>query len=302
MPFDQTFDPRSADVGADVERRESALRRAAAGIAGGAAGPGPRRLGAAVPEDRTAGGGRGAQDSSVPVLDVLGELLPEGLRRGEAVSLLSRGGAVDYLALGLLAGALRAGLWCATVGVAGLGGLAVAELLGVGMGADRAEGLSRLLVVPDPAQRWAEVTAALADGVDLLLVHPPAQVDAQVARRVDARLRQGRASGTRHSAAMAVLGAWPGARLTLRTARTVWVGLDGVGPTAGTGHLAGGRATVLAEARGAGRPRTVRLWLPSATGAAAALTDLPAAGSPSTPSTGPTAAAPDTPRRLSAVA
>jgi hypothetical protein len=280
---DQTFDSRSTEL----ERRRGALRSA---LAGGSDGAGP---------DRAAGGGPDSpdprpRDSSVPVLDVLGELLPEGLRRGEAVSVLSRGGAVDYLALSLLAGALHAGLWCAAVGVAGLGGLAVAELLGAG--ADRAEGLSRLLIVPDPAARWAEVASALADGVDLLLVHPPAQVDAQIARRVDARLRQGRASGTRHSAAMAVLGAWPTARLTLRTARTVWVGLDGVGPTAGTGHLAGGRATVLAEARGAGRPRTARLWLPSATGAAAALSELPATARDAD------APAPGTPRRLTAVA
>jgi hypothetical protein len=266
--------------------------------------PEERHPGATSAADHTAVGGAGAQTSSVPVLEVLRELLPEGLRRGEAVSVLTRDRSVDYLALSLLAGALHAGLWCAAVGVAGLGGLAVAELLGVG--ADRAEGLSRLLVVPDPGARWAEVAAALADGVDLLLVQPPAQVDTQIARRVDARLRQGRTSGTRHSAAMAVLGAWPTARLALRTARTVWVGLDGIGPTAGTGHLAGGRATVVAETRGAGRPHTARLWLPSATGAAAGLTDLAATAPSTATSTTSTpdadTTAPGTSRRLTAVA
>jgi hypothetical protein len=234
--------------------------------------------------------------SAVPVLDVLSGLLPEGLRRGETVSLAgssagpsarspgglsggpsgrpSAGGdrSPGYLALALLAGALRAGLWCAAVGVPGLGGLALADLLG--QGPERQAGLARLLVAPEPGERWAQVTAALADGVDLLLVRPPGQVPAQLARRIDARLRQSRSGGTRHSAALLVLGAWPGARLELRTVRTVWTGLSGVGPTAGTGHLTGGQATLVAAGRATGgRTRTTRLWLPTASGAAAPLTE-----------------------------
>jgi hypothetical protein len=158
----------------------------------------------------------------------------------------------------------------------------LADLLG--RGPERRDGLARLLVAPEPGERWAQVTAALADGVDLLLVRPPEQVSAQVARRIDARLRQSRSGGgTRHSAALLVLGAWPGARLELHTARTVWTGLSGVGPTAGTGHLTGGQATVVAAGRATGgRARTVRLWLPSATGAAASLTEgIGADGAPS---------------------
>jgi hypothetical protein len=135
--------------------------------------------------------------------------------------------------------------------------------------------LDRLLLVPEPGERWAELAAGLADGVDLLLVRPPGAVSADVGRRVDARLRQGRASGTRHSAAMLVLGNWANARLVLRTTHTIWTGLNGVGPSAGTGHLTGGRGTVVAEGRAtAGRPRTVRLWLPAADGAARTLIDV----------------------------
>ncbi|HEV2345568.1 MAG TPA: hypothetical protein VGS97_15830 [Actinocrinis sp.] len=211
-----------------------------------------------------------ASTTAVPVLDALSGLLPDGLRRGEAVSLAGRGQdrSPGYLALALLAGALRAGLWCAAVGVTGLGGLALADLLG--RGTERRAGLARLLVAPEPGERWAQVTAVLADGVDLLLVRPPGQVPAQLARRIDARLRQGRTSGgTRHSAALLVLGAWPGAQLELRTARTVWAGLSEAGPAAGTGHLTGGQATVVAAGRAtAGRTRTARLWLPTATGTA----------------------------------
>jgi len=232
--------------------------------------------------DAVGGAGRGARQAAsdvIPVLEPFRGLLPEGLRRGEAVSLASRDRSPDYLALALLAGALAAGLWCAAVGVAGLGGVALAELLG---DTDRRAALDRLLLVPEPGEQWAEVTAGLADGVDLLLVRPPGAVSAEVGRRVDARLRQGRASGTRHSAAMLVLGNWAGARMVLRTAQTVWTGLDGVGPSAGTGHLTGGRGTLVAEGRAtAGRPRTLRLWLPASDGAARALIDVQAEGATS---------------------
>lgn len=158
--------------------------------------------------------------------------------------------------------------------------------------AARDAALDRLLLVPEPGERWAELTAGLADGVDLLLVRPPGAVSADVGRRVDARLRQGRASGTRHSAAMLVLGSWAGARLVLHTAQTIWTGLDGVGPNAGTGHLTGGRGTVVAEGRAtAGRPRTARLWLPAADGAARALIDVQASVTTATGATADTAAA-----------
>lgn len=238
--------------------------------------------------EKNPGGAPPGGTDAIPVLEPLAGLLPEGLRRGESVAITAPGRAPDYLTLALLAGALSAGLWCAVVGVPELGVLALAGLLGntpAGEGA-----LERLLLVPEPGGRWAEALAALADGVDLLLARPPAAVSAQTGRRVDARLRQGRSSGTGHSAALLVLGRWDSARLVLRTAQTVWTGLDGIGPTAGSGQLTGGRATIVAEGRAtAGRPRTVRLWLPDATGTARPLTDRPPA-------------APAAPPRLNAVA
>lgn len=262
------FENRPPGEGADTDGRSAALTQATS------------RLSARGVATRAHRPEASASASAVPVLDVLSGLLPEGLRRGEAVSLTgspagsSAGGdrSPGYLALALLAGALRAGLWCAAVGVSGFGGLALADLLG--RGPERRAGLARLLVAPEPGERWAQVAAALADGVDLLLLRPPGQVPAQLARRIDARLRQSRSGGTRHSAALLVLGVWPGARLELHTARTVWTGLSGVGPTAGTGHLTGGQATLVATGRAtAGRTRTARLWLPSETGAAAPLID-----------------------------
>ena len=197
-------------------------------------------------------------------------MLPGGLRRGEAATLATKNQGPDFLALALLAEALKAGLWCAVIGVPELGLAALAGLLGPA--AQRQAALDRLILVAEPGEQWAEITATLADGVDLLLARPATPVRAETAQRVDARLRQGRAAGTRHSAALLVLGGWPTARLALRVARMDWTGLDGIGATAGTGHLTAGRATVVAQGRAtAGRPRVARLWLPDATGAVRSL-------------------------------
>lgn len=231
----------------------------------------------ALPPVRAAGGfgqvGAGGQ-AAVPVLGPLAGLLPGGLRRGDAVAVRSRDHACDYLTLALLAGALGAGLWCAVVGVPELGGVALSELLADRPDPHGGSGLDRLLLVPEPGERWAQVAVALADGVDLVLVRPSGPVDAAVGRRVDARLRQGRGTDARHSAALLVLGSWPSARVVVQTERVEWVGLDGAGLWVGTGQLRGGLATVVARGRAAGgRARSVQLWLPSADGSARAVGD-----------------------------
>ena len=218
-------------------------------------------------------------DDSVPLLEPLAGLLPGGLRRGDAVALGTPGNTPDALSVALLAGALHAGLWCAVVGVPEFGTLALTEMLGSAP-ADR-EALDRLLLIPEAGRGWAEVLAALADGVDVLLARPETPASAETCRRIEARLRQGRTAGTRHAAVLLVLGAWATARLTLRTARTVWTGLDGIGPTAGTGQITGAQAVVVAEGRAtAGRARTARLWLPDAHGLARSLTDQPTENTP----------------------
>jgi hypothetical protein len=165
-----------------------------------------------------------------------------------------------------------------------LGGIALADLFG-----RRREVLDRLLVVPEPGENWMRAVETLADGVDVILLRPPAAAPAGLRRRVEARLRQGRAEGTTHRPVLLVLGEWPGAAVTLHTVETVWTGLSGVGPTAGTGQITGCKATVTALGRAtAGRTRVLRLWLPGPDGAARPLTD------------GPSRAAAD--RRLTAVA
>lgn len=203
---------------------------------------------------------------AVPLPEPLAALLPQGLRRGDVAAVATREGMPTYLALALLAEPLRRGLWGAAVGVPGLGGLALREL----MGEQGTAGLRRLLVVPQPGEAWPRVVETLADGVDALLVRPPTTVPAALRRRIEARLRQGRAQDTTHRAVLLVLGDWPGAPVAFRTEKWAWTGLS----TAGTGHLTGGLATVTATGRAtAGHTRAARLWLPDRDGRVRELTD-----------------------------
>lgn len=279
MPVAHLFEERPADpadrraaLAAAVERlaaRTSAapLRPVVAGLTPEPATPAPDPVADSTP----ASAGR----DPIALLEPLAALVPGGVRRGEALSLAGSGRlgtsvTIDYLALALLAGALRQGLWCAAVGASALGGAALAGLLGAH--AVRAGALQRLLIVPEPGEQWAEVSAVLADGVDLVLLSPPGAVFPQVARRVDARLRQGAAAGERHRAALIVLGPWPSARTVLRVKRLGWIGLG-----AGTGRLLGGEAVVTAEDR-ARRVRSARVWLPADEGGLAPWSESGAVG------------------------
>lgn len=165
----------------------------------------------------------------------------------------------------MFAAALRAGLWCAAIGVPDLGAAALADMVRAEDGPD--EPLRTLLAVSDPGGLWPEVTATLADGVDLLLLRPTTTASPTAVRQITARLRQRGSTGVRHSAALAVLGRRPTARLTIHTDHRTWLGLRGEGPLAGTGHLTASRAQISAQGRAtAGRRRAVEVWLPAPTG------------------------------------
>lgn len=295
MPLAHLFEERPADpagrraaLAAAVERlaaraSTAPLRPVVSGPTSEPPAPVPDPVPAAAPAAVSAAAPVSDGRDPIALLEPLAALVPGGVRRGEALSLagarhpiggISGSGSVtvDYLALALLAGALRQGLWCAAVGASALGGAALAGLLGAH--AVRAGALQRLLMVPEPGERWAEVSAVLADGVDLVLLSPPGAVSPQVARRVDARLRQGAAAGERHRAALLVLGPWPSARTVLRVDRLGWLGLG-----AGTGRLLGGEAVVTAEDR-ARRVRTARVWLPADEGGLAPWIDPGSVGAP----------------------
>ena len=201
-----------------------------------------------------------SQTRLLPVLPPLAGLFPDGgLRRGSTVvvdgaagdSGTGGGGGDVSLALALLAAASSAGSWCALVGLAGLGAVAAHDL-----GID----LARLALVPHPGAAWAEVTATVIDGVDLVVLFPPFPPRPAMARRLVARVRE------RRSVLVVVPGrsGWPdGPDLQLGVGDLCW---DGVG--AGEGYLERRRMTVTATGRrSAARPRRRQLWLPSATGA-----------------------------------
>jgi hypothetical protein len=145
------------------------------------------------------------------------------------------------LALLLMAGPSAAGTWCGVVGAPDLGVEAA-----VAMGVDP----RRTVLVPDPQDRWLEVTAALVDVLGLVVVRPPSSVGEGDAARLVARLRK-------QGCVLVPWGAWPrcDARLTLEQAR--WSG-----PGAGEGHLRS-REVRVAVHRGGAPGRTRDLLLPA---------------------------------------
>jgi hypothetical protein len=204
-----------------------------------------------------------SQARVLPVAPPLDALFPDGsLRRGttvvvdgsERAASGERGadGSVS-VALALLTAASGTGSWCALVGLDGPGAVAVHEL-----GID----LTRLAVIPRPDAAWAEVTATLIDGMDLVVLCPPFPPRQAMVRRLVARTRE------RRSVLVVVPGraGWPEPPdLRLSVGATRW---DGAG--AGEGFLSRRQMTVTATGRrSAARPRRQQLWLPSTTGALA---------------------------------
>jgi hypothetical protein len=169
----------------------------------------------------------------VPVLPALSGLLT--LRTGGSYGVDSAS-----LALALAAGASRAGEWVGFAGWPDFGAEAAAEL-----GVD----LARTVLVPEVGEHWLEVTAALVDVLRVVVLRPPATVDARSAGVLDARLRK-------RSAVLVVWGDWPRceARLTLEDAR--WTG-----PEHGHGRLRE-RHVRVAVRRGAAPPVRADLAFP----------------------------------------
>jgi len=205
-------------------------------------------------------------DRLLPVLGPLAPLLPGGgLQRGTVVAVDSatdnlgpRGGPAEpgaggatTLAFALLAAASATGSWCAAVGTTDPGLVSVAEI-----GVD----LVRLALVPHPGRAWAEATASLIEGMDVVLLFLPWPARPGVARRLVARARE-------RQAVLIVVASrpwWPEGpevRLTVTAGSWEGVGLD-------HGHLRGRRVEVLsAGRRGASRPQVAALWMPGPTGA-----------------------------------
>src|SRR4051794_2597670 len=186
-----------------------------------------------------------AGERSLPVLEALESLLPEGIRRG-ATATVTGGAGSTSLALALGAAASHAGSWVGVVGAPRLGLLAAAEL-GVAP--------ERMLVVPEvPAASVATAVAALLDAVDVVYVG--GAVNDADARRLVARARE-------REAVLIPLGRrWPlGADVRLAVADAEWCW---------NGRLVARRVQVTASGRGVyARERRASLWLPDESGAVA---------------------------------
>lgn len=193
-----------------------------------------------------------ARDRLLPVLAPLVPLLPEGaLVRGKIVA--CTGGAAMSTALALAAAPTGEGSWTGVVGLAEVG-LAAAAELGVA--------LERLVLVASPRDggEWAEVLAALIDGVDVVVAAPPPRLGAGRARRLQARVQA-------RGGVLVLVG--PGEPfapdLILRSEVRGW---EGVGAD-GSGHLAGRRVALELGGRRIGAPRRADVWLPGPDGAVA---------------------------------
>ncbi len=200
----------------------------------------------------------------LPLDPALQGLLPDpGLRAGSAYSL-----SPSPSLLGALLGApSQQGSWCAVIGMPTLGIEAMAAF-----GVD----LSRLILVPDPGDRWLTVTSALSEVVPLIAVHPRSKVSDGDIQRLSARLRD-------RSCTLLVTARWPQSEATIRVEDIEWHGLG-----EGWGLLADRTVTLRSTSRRQGT-QSLRVRLPSALGRVDA---APAPLRPITPLRPPAAASP----------
>lgn len=196
--------------------------------------------------------GRRLDAPVLPVHPALAELLPGGgLRPGSAYSL----GPSTSLLFSLLARPSQDGSWCGVVGVPRLGAEA-AENAGID--------LSRLVLIPDPGQRWLAVIATIAEVLPVVAVRPPARAkDAEISR-LAARMRE-------RGSVLLVQGPWPQTEAMIDFVDPAWEGLGD-----GYGLLEQREVTVTVSSRRFPVPRRGRMLLPDAAGSLAARATPPA--------------------------
>jgi hypothetical protein len=191
-----------------------------------------------------------ARHRTLPVVEPLAPLLPSGaLVRGQTVA--CRGVAAPSLALALAVEATAAGAWLAVVDVPWLGVEAAAEL-GIPL-----ERLVRVDRAGEAARDWAELTAAVLDGFEVVITRVPRRLDARSRRRVQARIKA-------REAVLIAVGDPPDVDVVMEASAPVWEGVE-----QGWGHLRGRRVTVESSGRRVPRPRRAELWLPAPGGGVA---------------------------------
>ena len=115
--------------------------------------------------------------------------------------------------------------------------------------------LSRLVLIPEPGERWLAVTAAIADVLPVVAVRPPARAKDGDIARLAARMRE-------REAVLLVQGPWPQTEAMIDVGDPSWSGIG-----EGYGLLEGRELTVTVTSRRFPRPRTGRVLLPDAAGA-----------------------------------
>lgn len=199
----------------------------------------------------------------LPTHPAIIDLLPErGLRRGSVIAVGGAGGASSLL-FALLARPLAEGSWAAVVGLPELGFEAAA-----GIGAH----LERLALIPRPGKAWLEVTAALIDAFDLVVVRPPSRCPPTLARRLATRGRErGCVLIVASPASLAErntgLGRWPEpVEVAFEVEPYAWQGLE-----RGYGTLTVREITIEISGRRVPTTRTKNILLPDASGGIALL-------------------------------
>ena len=189
---------------------------------------------------------RRSEHTLLPLDPAFSSLLPEeGLQTGTAYTVSPS----PNLVLSLLSAASQKGHWCAVVGMPTLGAEAAAAF-----GID----LSRLILVPAPADRWLAVTSALAEVVPLIVVHPSSRARDTDVSRLSARLRD---RGTTLLITEGSGDAWPQSEGSIRIHDPQWHGLG-----TGWGLLSDCTVTVTARTRHHPMPSSVRVRLPGSRG------------------------------------
>jgi hypothetical protein len=196
----------------------------------------------------------------LPVPIGLGQLLPDGLRRGSTVAITS---SVSLL-LALLGPASAAGAWTAMVGMPTISAEAAVEA-GIALerlaiispptatGDRNNEGLSTELERYWTGPSWATAVGALLDAVDVVVARPSGVSDGD-ARRLTARARS-------KGGILVLFGpqaaSWPAVEIELSATHGRWTGID-----RGYGRLRQRQLRVAATGRGrSARPRNTELWL-----------------------------------------
>ncbi|AKV85973.1 hypothetical protein AKG07_06300 [Microbacterium sp. CGR1] len=197
---------------------------------------------------------RRSEHPLLPLDPAFSSLLPEeGLQTGATYTVSPS----PSLVLALLAAASGKGHWCAVVGMPTLG-VEAAAAFGIA--------LPRLILVPEPGDRWLAVASALAEVVPLIAVQPGGRArDADVSR-LSARLRD--RGSTLLVTESAESGAWPQSEGSIRLHDQHWLGIG-----EGWGLIEGATATVSARTRHSPLTSSVRVRLPGSHGA---VEELPA--------------------------